>query len=164
MRFLFVYMVFLFGFSAGTTYSVVNLLHKRSSLSLKRFFSFALLTAVVTLLKDETEEPDVSFPQARKNYTRSLYTDNVSTEGDCKKPTFKTIAFTTLELFKFTIGMGDLEFTEKYAYKHIFYVLLISYIVLTYILLLNMLIALMSKTVEKMSKESASIWKLQVCI
>jgi hypothetical protein len=42
--------------------------------------------------------------------------------------------------------------------------LLISYIVLTYILLLNMLIALMSRTVEKMSLESTSIWKLQVIL
>uniref|UniRef100_A0A8C7N0E5 Transient receptor potential cation channel, subfamily V, member 1 n=1 Tax=Oncorhynchus kisutch TaxID=8019 RepID=A0A8C7N0E5_ONCKI len=48
-----------------------------------------------------------------------------------------------------------------YQYKEVFYMLLISYIVLTYILLLNMLIALMSRTVEKMSLESTSIWKLQ---
>uniref|UniRef100_A0AAY5ELH0 Ion transport domain-containing protein n=1 Tax=Electrophorus electricus TaxID=8005 RepID=A0AAY5ELH0_ELEEL len=79
-------------------------------------------------------------------------------------PTYKDIYFTTLELFKFTIGMGDLEFTEDYKYKHVFYLLLIMYIVLTYILLLNMLIALMSKTVEKMSKESTRIWKLQRAI
>lgn len=69
-----------------------------------------------------------------------------------------------MELFKFTIGMGDLEFTEGYQYKEVFYMLLISYIVLTYILLLNMLIALMSRTVEKMSLESTSIWKLQRAI
>lgn len=85
------------------------------------------------------------------------------TEG-CNKPTFKSISFTTLELFKFTIGMGDLEFTEKYENIHAFYVLLLSYLVLTYILLLNMLIALMSKTVEDMSEKSSRIWKLQVHI
>lgn len=51
---------------------------------------------------------------------------------------------------------------SRYQYKEVFYMLLISYIVLTYILLLNMLIALMSRTVEKMSLESTSIWKLQV--
>ncbi|KAK3527226.1 hypothetical protein QTP86_014652 [Hemibagrus guttatus] len=132
LRFLFVYMVFLFGFSA----------------------------AVVTLLKGDSEEPAEPAPRYH-TIGRTLYVDVV---GGCKKPSFKTIAFTTLELFKFTIGMGDLEFTEQYEYKHIFYVLLISYIVLTYILLLNMLIALMSKTVEKMSKESTSIWKLQRAI
>ncbi|XP_060768846.1 transient receptor potential cation channel subfamily V member 1-like [Neoarius graeffei] len=131
LRFLFVYMVFLFGFSA----------------------------AVVTLLKSDSQVPNNS------TKGRSLFSnfETGTTEG-CKKPTFKTIAFTTMELFKFTIGMGDLEFTEDYEYKHVFYVLLISYIVLTYILLLNMLIALMSKTVEKMSKESTSIWKLQRAI
>uniref|UniRef100_A0A4W5MN65 Transient receptor potential cation channel, subfamily V, member 1 n=1 Tax=Hucho hucho TaxID=62062 RepID=A0A4W5MN65_9TELE len=53
---------------------------------------------------------------------------------------------------------------SRYQYKEVFYMLLISYIVLTYILLLNMLIALMSRTVEKMSLESTSIWKLQRAI
>uniref|UniRef100_A0A673XNA0 Transient receptor potential cation channel, subfamily V, member 1 n=1 Tax=Salmo trutta TaxID=8032 RepID=A0A673XNA0_SALTR len=112
LRFLFVYVTFLFGFSA----------------------------AVVTLLM-EPELPD-----------------------SCIKPTFRNISHTIMELFKFTIGMGDLEFTEGYQYKEVFYMLLISYIVLTYILLLNMLIALMSLTVEKMSLESTSIWKLQRAI
>ncbi|XP_053474426.1 transient receptor potential cation channel subfamily V member 1 [Ictalurus furcatus] len=135
LRFLFVYVVFLFGFSA----------------------------AVVTLLKDDPEE--LNGPaQNNRTHGRSFFTDNPNPAEGCNKPTFKTIAFTTLELFKFTIGMGDLEFTEKYEYKHVFYVLLITYIVLTYILLLNMLIALMSKTVEKMSKESTGIWKLQRAI
>lgn len=67
-----------------------------------------------------------------------------------------------MQLFKFTIGMGDMEFTENYKYKEVFYVLLISYIILTYILLLNMLIALMNRTVEKTTEESTSIWGLQV--
>lgn len=125
LRFLFVYMVFLFGFSA----------------------------AIVVLL-DEPESP-TPIPSTR------LFVD---VTGNCKKPTFKNFYFTTLELFKFTIGMGDLEFTEQYKYKQVFYVLLISYIVLTYILLLNMLIALMNKTVEKTSEESTNIWRLQRAI
>lgn len=85
---------------------------------------------------------------------------NTGNQNETK--TYKSITLTTLELFKFTIGMGDLEFTEDYEYKDVFYVLLILYLVLTYILLFNMLIALMSKTVDDMSDESASIWKLQV--
>uniref|UniRef100_A0A4W5MMQ4 Transient receptor potential cation channel, subfamily V, member 1 n=1 Tax=Hucho hucho TaxID=62062 RepID=A0A4W5MMQ4_9TELE len=117
LRFLFVYVTFLFGFSA----------------------------AVVTLLME---------PELPANNTEDL----------CSKPTFRNISHTIMELFKFTIGMGDLEFTEGYQYKEVFYMLLISYIVLTYILLLNMLIALMSRTVEKMSLESTSIWKLQRAI
>ncbi|XP_053562081.1 transient receptor potential cation channel subfamily V member 1 [Bombina bombina] len=68
---------------------------------------------------------------------------------------------TSLELFKFTIGMGDLEFNENLKFKHFFMFLLILYVVLTYILLLNMLIALMSETVNKISNESKSVWKLQ---
>lgn len=85
-------------------------------------------------------------------------------EDKCQKVTFMNISYTTLELFKFTIGMGDLEFTQGYKYKEVFYMLLITYIVLTYILLLNMLIALMNRTVERLSSESSSIWKLQVSL
>ncbi|XP_041919353.1 transient receptor potential cation channel subfamily V member 1-like isoform X1 [Alosa sapidissima] len=114
-RFLFVYIVFLFGFS----------------------------TAVVTLI----EEPPVA--------------QEMELGAGCQRHSYNNIYFTTLELFKFTIGMGDLEFTEQYQYKQVFFILLISYIVLTYILLLNMLIALMNETVEKISRESESLWKLQ---
>lgn len=58
--------------------------------------------------------------------------------------------------------MGDLEFTENYDFKAVFIILLLSYVILTYILLLNMLIALMGETVNKIAQESKSIWKLQV--
>uniref|UniRef100_A0A8C1BSF5 Transient receptor potential cation channel, subfamily V, member 1 n=1 Tax=Cyprinus carpio carpio TaxID=630221 RepID=A0A8C1BSF5_CYPCA len=87
-----------------------------------------------------------------------------SSDEHCKKNAFKSIYFTTLELFKFTIGMGDLEFTDQYRYAEVFYVLLIVYIVMTYILMLNMLIALMNQRVDEMSVESANIWKLQRAI
>ncbi|KAI4891800.1 hypothetical protein NFI96_014810 [Prochilodus magdalenae] len=139
LRFLFVYIVFLVGFSA----------------------------AVMTLLYETSDEHSTVEPPTENNQTnccrgRKLFEE--SQNESCVKPTYKNIYFTTLELFKFTIGMGDLEFTEQYPYKNVFYVLLISYIVLTYILLLNMLIAMMSKRVEKMSDESTSIWKLQRAI
>ncbi|XP_047462515.1 transient receptor potential cation channel subfamily V member 1 [Mugil cephalus] len=126
LRFLFVYIVFLFGFSA----------------------------AVVSLLIE---------PPARNTTAseRGRLFGPVGTNEECVKPTFTNISYTTLELFKFTIGMGDMEFTQDYRYKEVFYVLLIGYIILTYILLLNMLIALMNRTVEKITMESASIWKLQ---
>ncbi|XP_044078022.1 transient receptor potential cation channel subfamily V member 1 [Siniperca chuatsi] len=129
LRFLFVYVVFLFGFSA----------------------------AVVTLLI----EPPV------RNNTKSqkgrLY-GPLDDDEECLKPSFRNISYTTLQLFKFTIGMGDMEFTQGYQYKEVFYLLLIGYIILTYILLLNMLIALMNHTVEKTTMESSSIWKLQRAI
>ncbi|XP_023688690.2 transient receptor potential cation channel subfamily V member 1-like [Paramormyrops kingsleyae] len=122
LRFFFVYIVYLLGFSA----------------------------AVVTLIEDSsTNMTENGDPQ-----------DN----ADCKKPTYKNIQFTIQELFKFTIGMGDLEFTDQFQYQEVFYILLISYIVLTYILLLNMIIALMSKTVENISEKSFTIWKLQRAI
>lgn len=75
---------------------------------------------------------------------------------------YNSLYFTCLELFKFTIGMGDLEFTENYDFKAVFIILLLAYVILTYILLLNMLIALMGETVNKIAQESKNIWKLQV--
>uniref|UniRef100_A0A3B1IVP1 Transient receptor potential cation channel, subfamily V, member 1 n=1 Tax=Astyanax mexicanus TaxID=7994 RepID=A0A3B1IVP1_ASTMX len=118
LRFLFVYIVFLVGFSA----------------------------AVNTLLKESDLEPAPTSPPTSPPTRvggRSLFTDPDTSEG-CTKPTYKNISFTTLELFKFTIGMGDLEFTDQYQYQHVFYILLIR--------------------VEKMSKESTSIWRLQRAI
>ena len=75
---------------------------------------------------------------------------------------YNSLYSTCLELFKFTIGMGDLEFTENYDFKAVFIILLLAYVILTYILLLNMLIALMGETVNKIAQESKNIWKLQV--
>uniref|UniRef100_A0A8C2X1J2 Transient receptor potential cation channel, subfamily V, member 1 n=1 Tax=Cyclopterus lumpus TaxID=8103 RepID=A0A8C2X1J2_CYCLU len=85
-------------------------------------------------------------------------------DEECVKPYFRSISYTTLQLFKFTIGMGEMEFTQEHESTVVFFVLLISYIILTYILLLNMLIALMNRTVEKTTEESTSIWKLQRAI
>lgn len=93
---------------------------------------------------------------------RSFFKPVSNVTGDCVKPEYENIYRTTLELFKFAIGIGELEFTDQYKYQTVFYVLMILYIVLTYILLLNMLIALMNKTMEDTHKESTSIWKLQV--
>nr|XP_033777317.1 transient receptor potential cation channel subfamily V member 1-like isoform X2 [Geotrypetes seraphini]XP_033777318.1 transient receptor potential cation channel subfamily V member 1-like isoform X2 [Geotrypetes seraphini] len=115
LRFLFVYIVFLFGFAA----------------------------ALVTLNGGAPPE-----------------TANSTSSGDDRR-NYGGLYITSLELFKFTIGMGDLEFNENLKFKHFFMFLLILYVVLTYILLLNMLIALMSDTVNKVSKDSKSIWKLQ---
>ncbi|KAM4044076.1 transient receptor potential cation channel subfamily V member 1-like [Anomaloglossus baeobatrachus] len=74
---------------------------------------------------------------------------------------YSSLYLSCLELFKFTIGMGDLQFDENLKFKHFFMFLLILYVVLTYVLLLNMLIALMSETVNKVSNKSKNIWKLQ---
>lgn len=136
LRFLFVYIVFLFGFSA----------------------------AVVTLLKEPTADKSPDKELNTTNTTKSTRFVLVGLEEDCVKPSFSNISYTTLQLFKFTIGMGDMEFIQDYKYIDVFYVLLIFYIILTYILLLNMLIALMNRTVEKLTNETTSIWKLQRAI
>ncbi|KAG1937300.1 transient receptor potential cation channel subfamily V [Pimephales promelas] len=109
-------------------------------------FLIGFSAAVVTLLKKKTTNT--------KN--RSFF------DEDCKTST--DIGVITMELFKFTIGMGDLQFSGDSRYPEVFYVLLILYIVMTYILMLNMLIALMNQSVDEMSIESTSIWKLQRAI
>nr|XP_013809305.1 PREDICTED: transient receptor potential cation channel subfamily V member 1-like [Apteryx mantelli mantelli] len=124
-RFMFVYLVFLLGFS----------------------------TAVVTLIEDDNEGQDTN----SSDYTRCYHPKRGRTS-------YNSLYYTCLELFKFTIGMGDLEFTENYRFKSVFVILLVLYVILTYILLLNMLIALMGETVSKIAQESKSIWKLQRAI
>lgn len=78
----------------------------------------------------------------------------------CRDPdTFSTFL---LDLFKLTIGIGELDMVYSARYPGVFLVLLVTYIILTFVLLLNMLIALMGETVGQVSKESKKIWKLQV--
>uniref|UniRef100_A0A3P8RC70 Ion transport domain-containing protein n=1 Tax=Astatotilapia calliptera TaxID=8154 RepID=A0A3P8RC70_ASTCA len=66
-----------------------------------------------------------------------------------------------LDLFKLTIGMGDLDMIYSAQDPVVFLILLVTYIILTFVLLLNMLIALMGETVGQVSKASKKIWKLQ---
>lgn len=76
-----------------------------------------------------------------------------------------TAAFSTilLDLFKLTIGLGNLEeMVQGMQYPAVCLILAVIYIVVSFVLLLNMLIALMGQTVTKVSKESKKIWKLQV--
>ncbi|XP_062261840.1 transient receptor potential cation channel subfamily V member 1 isoform X2 [Platichthys flesus] len=129
LRFLFVYVVFLFGFSA----------------------------AVVSLLI----EPSVKNINKTVTIGKGRFIGPLDADEECLKPSYSNITYTTLQLFKFTIGMGDMEFMQDSQNTEVFYMLLISYIILTYILLFNMLIALMNRTVERIQMQSSSIWKLQ---
>ncbi|XP_051891851.1 transient receptor potential cation channel subfamily V member 3-like isoform X2 [Pristis pectinata] len=79
--------------------------------------------------------------------------------GKCSP--FDSFTMAMLELFKLTIGLGDLEIQSQALYPNLFLFLLVLYVVLTFILLLNMLIALMGDTVGNLSKDSKNIWKLQ---
>ncbi|CAH6778769.1 Trpv4 [Phodopus roborovskii] len=88
-------------------------------------------------------------------------------DQNCTVPTYpacrdsETFSAFLLDLFKLTIGMGDLEMLSSAKYPVVFVLLLVTYIILTFVLLLNMLIALMGETVGQVSKESKHIWKLQ---
>ncbi|KAM5214730.1 transient receptor potential cation channel subfamily V member 2 [Hipposideros larvatus] len=84
-------------------------------------------------------------------------------EKDSSAP-YDGILDAALELFKFTIGMGELEFQNQLRFRGVVLLLLLAYVLLTYVLLLNMLIALMSETVNSVATDSWSIWKLQKAI
>ncbi|XP_032072029.1 transient receptor potential cation channel subfamily V member 1 [Thamnophis elegans] len=141
------------GFQQMGIYSVM--LEKMMLRDLGRFIMVYLLfhlgfsTAVVTLIEEDDGRPETSPPP------------DVCPCPMKARPSYNNLYTTCLELFKFTIGMGDLEFTENYRFKSVFIILLLFYVVLTYILLLNMLIALMGETVNRIAQESKSIWKLQ---
>uniref|UniRef100_A0A8D0GTK6 Ion transport domain-containing protein n=1 Tax=Sphenodon punctatus TaxID=8508 RepID=A0A8D0GTK6_SPHPU len=71
---------------------------------------------------------------------------------------FHTAAF---ELFKLTLGLGDLSGHEESKYPVFLMLLLVFYVIFTFVLLLNMLIALMGETASMVSQKSEKIWKLQ---
>lgn len=85
-----------------------------------------------------------------------------SDNKDCSS--YGSFSDSVLELFKLTIGLGDLNIQQNSKYPILFLFLLITYVILTFVLLLNMLIALMGETVENVSKESERIWRLQVSL
>ncbi|XP_054427177.1 transient receptor potential cation channel subfamily V member 2 [Pteronotus mesoamericanus] len=126
LRFLLVYLVFLFGFAV----------------------------ALVSLGR-EAQGPAAP--------TRSNATEAARDEEGGSAP-YSGILDASLELFKFTIGMGELAFQEQLRFRGAVLLLLLAYVLLTYILLLNMLIALMSETVNSVATDSWSIWKLQKAI
>ncbi|XP_068126853.1 transient receptor potential cation channel subfamily V member 3-like isoform X2 [Hyperolius riggenbachi] len=74
---------------------------------------------------------------------------------------YNSFRMAIVELFKLTIGLGDLEIQQESKYPVLFLGLLITYVILTFVLLLNMLIALMAETVDDISKDSKNIWRLQ---
>ncbi|XP_054568494.1 transient receptor potential cation channel subfamily V member 4 isoform X5 [Eptesicus fuscus] len=113
-------------------------------------FMIGYASALVSLLNPCANMKECS--EDRANCTAPAY-------PSCRdSDTFSTFL---LDLFKLTIGMGDLEVLRGTKYPAVFIVLLVTYIILTFVLLLNMLIALMGETVGQVSKESKHIWKLQ---
>ncbi|KAL2765886.1 transient receptor potential cation channel subfamily V member 2 [Daubentonia madagascariensis] len=133
LRFLLVYLVFLFGFAV----------------------------ALVSL----SREAWVPRAPAGPNATEVAPQPMVGQEDleDSGAP-YQGILDASLELFKFTIGMGELAFQEQLRFRGVVLLLLLAYVLLTYVLLLNMLIALMSETVNSVATDSWSIWKLQKAI
>ncbi|XP_014303280.1 transient receptor potential cation channel subfamily V member 2 [Myotis lucifugus] len=132
LRFLLVYLVFLFGFAVA-----------------------------LVSLSQEVRDPRVP---ASSNATEAALSGAGQEDGEGSEVPYRGIMDTALELFKFTIGMGELAFQEQLRFRGAVLLLLLAYVLLTYILLLNMLIALMNETVSSVNIDSWSIWKLQKAI
>ncbi|XP_021784460.2 transient receptor potential cation channel subfamily V member 2 isoform X8 [Papio anubis] len=129
LRFLLIYLVFLFGFAV----------------------------ALVSLSQEAWRPEAPTGPNATESVQP---VEGQEDEGN--RALYRGILEASLELFKFTIGMGELAFQEQLHFRGMVLLLLLAYVLLTYILLLNMLIALMSETVNSVATDSWSIWKLQV--
>ncbi|XP_063147163.1 transient receptor potential cation channel subfamily V member 3 [Candoia aspera] len=80
---------------------------------------------------------------------------------DSKCNEYSILGSIEIDLFMLTLGLGELDVPKNAKYPVLFLLLLISFVILTFVLLLNMLIALMGETVEDISKESEHIWRLQ---
>ncbi|XP_029784736.1 transient receptor potential cation channel subfamily V member 2 [Suricata suricatta] len=132
LRFLLVYLVFLFGFAVG-------------------------LVSLSREARDSGVPPGPNITEAAQPGAGQ------EDEGGSSSP-YGGILDASLELFKFTIGMGELAFQDQLRFRGVVLLLLLAYVLLTYILLLNMLIALMSETVNSVTNDSWSIWKLQKAI
>ncbi|KAM4687591.1 transient receptor potential cation channel subfamily V member 3-like [Discoglossus pictus] len=89
----------------------------------------------------------------------SALAGDCSQDGDCSP--YSNILSATLELFKLTLGLGDLAVHEQSNHPTLFLIILILYVIFTFVLLLNMLIALMGETVGLVSQETERIWKIQ---
>lgn len=98
----------------------------------------------------------------RSNATETVRPGAGREDEEGSSAPYSGILDASLELFKFTIGMGELAFQEQLRFRGVVLLLLLAYVLLTYVLLLNMLIALMSETVNSVATDSWSIWKLQV--
>ncbi|KAF0872622.1 TRPV2 protein, partial [Crocuta crocuta] len=132
LRFLLVYLVFLFGFAV----------------------------ALVSLSREARDSGAPPGPNVTEAAQPGVGQED---EGGSSSP-YGGILDASLELFKFTIGMGELAFQDELRFRGVVLLLLLAYVLLTYILLLNMLIALMSETVNSVATDSWSIWKLQKAI
>ncbi|XP_050177963.1 transient receptor potential cation channel subfamily V member 2-like isoform X1 [Myiozetetes cayanensis] len=151
LRFLLVYMIFLFGFAAGEPWLGVALQAGLQEVGFsEENLNCVFLPALVTLMGDA---PSVS-------HNKSL----AHLESSGSHAMYGGLLSVSLELFKITIGMGDLDFQEHARFRYFVMLLLLLFVILTYILLLNMLIALMSETVTDISGYSKSVWKLQRAI
>ncbi|XP_058019991.1 transient receptor potential cation channel subfamily V member 2-like [Ahaetulla prasina] len=94
--------------------------------------------------------------------SHSAYNASLPLSDDSKdQAVYSGLPQTILLLFRFTIGMDDLEYQENLKYSNIAMLLVLLFVILTYIILLNATFALMGETISEVSDYSQNIWQLQ---
>ena len=76
-------------------------------------------------------------------------------------PEFSTMQSSLLTMFQLTLGLSEVDVTEGATYPGMALVLYIAYLAMTYILLLNMVIALLSDTCNRVASNRKKQWHLQ---
>uniref|UniRef100_F6TGT3 Ion transport domain-containing protein n=1 Tax=Ornithorhynchus anatinus TaxID=9258 RepID=F6TGT3_ORNAN len=77
---------------------------------------------------------------------------------------YESIGGALWELYKLSFDIGDMTGFENSTYPALFRILLIIYMLFIYVLLLNLLIALMGYTINAISEKNEKIWRMQRAI
>lgn len=77
-------------------------------------------------------------------------------------PSYRSFPITLFSQFELSVGLIDLPVDHTIATPPIVYVLHCTFSVVSYILLLNLLIAMMSDTHWRVAQERDELWRTQV--
>lgn len=77
-------------------------------------------------------------------------------------PTYRSFPITLFSEFELSVGLIDLPVNHKVIISPIVHVLHCTFSVVSYVLLLNLLIAMMSDTHWRVAKERDELWRTQV--
>ncbi|XP_076436173.1 transient receptor potential cation channel subfamily V member 6-like [Babylonia areolata] len=93
-------------------------------------------------------------------FCAAMYITFLSTPGPMPEE-FEHFGMTVLTMFKLMLGLGEVEVLGRASHPWLSITLFVLFVVLTYLLMLNALIAMMSNTCSLVSENKVSQWELQ---
>ncbi|KAL8609584.1 hypothetical protein ACOMHN_023720 [Nucella lapillus] len=93
-------------------------------------------------------------------FSVAMYTTFLCTPGELPEE-FRDLGVTLLTLFKLMLGLGEIEVLGKAAHPWLATLLFVLFVIITYLLMLNALIAMMANTCSLVSENKVSQWELQ---